>query len=168
LEVIERHAPELKPTEVGTVVFSLKNEIAVDLCADIARLGRFVLEDGVHIGGGGIVRGVADSSGLSARRIDLGAKRIDSDEGNVIDLTRERGAVEFDVSAGFLDSLVRGNRVLFRLRDLSQLAPLGLLAFEHSLRFEFSRAGDRVNVVLYAGPQVGTSTRSGGGGEIVI
>jgi bifunctional enzyme CysN/CysC/sulfate adenylyltransferase subunit 1 len=168
LEVTERHAAELKPTEVGTVLLSLRNDIAVDLVADNPRLGRFVLEDGVHIGGGGIVRGVVDGSGLSARRIDLGAKRIDGDEGNLVDLTRERGPVEFDVSAGFLDALARGNRLLFRLRDLSQLAPLALLAYEHSLRFEFARSGDRVNVVVYAGTPRGISSPGIGIEEVAI
>jgi bifunctional enzyme CysN/CysC/sulfate adenylyltransferase subunit 1 len=168
LEVTERHAAELKPAEVGTVVFSLKRDIAVDLCADIARLGRFVLEDGVHIGGGGIVRSVSDGTGASARRIDLREKRIDGDEGHVVDLTRERGAVGFDVSAGFLDALASGNRVLFRLRDLSQLAPVGLLAFEHSLRFEFSRSGDRVNVILYSGSPAGVVSDGNVNGVVAI
>jgi bifunctional enzyme CysN/CysC/sulfate adenylyltransferase subunit 1 len=89
LEVVERHAAELNPAEVGTVLFSLKADIAADRFEENARLGRFVLEDGYHIGGGGIVRSISNDAGISEKRIDLGTAFIAGDEGNLVDLTRE-------------------------------------------------------------------------------
>jgi hypothetical protein len=67
----------------------------------------------------------------------------------VADLTREWGPIEFEVSTGFLDYLGKGNRVLFRLRDVRQLEPVALMAYEHNLNFEFGRNRDRVNLILY-------------------
>lgn len=152
LEVTERQAAELLPTEVGNVRFLLKSDWACDLYGDNIRLGRFVIEDGPQIGGGGIIRSVVDEAGSAVQRINLDEQFIAGDEGNLVDLTRARSAVEFDVTPAFLDALARGNRVLFRLRDPGQLAPLALLAFEHRLAFSFSREGDRALVVLYREP----------------
>jgi hypothetical protein len=70
-------------------------------------------------------------------------------EMGVADLTREWGPIEFEVSAGFLDYLGKGNRVLVRLRDVEQLEPVARMAYEHNLGFEFGRYRDRVNVILY-------------------
>jgi sulfate adenylyltransferase subunit 1 len=149
LEVTERHAVELMPSEVGTVLFALKNDIAADLYSENIRLGRFVIEDGLQIGGGGIIRGLTDASGVTAQRINLGDSFIIGDDGSQVDLTGERGSIEFDVSTGFIDFLAQGNRVLFRLRDVGQLEPVARLAYEHDLAFTFSRQGDRVNIVLH-------------------
>ncbi len=85
----------------------------------------------------------------AARRINLGHALISGDEGNLIDLTDARGQIEFDVTPSFLDAISRGNRVLVRLREPGQLPPLALLAFEHHLQFTVSRAGDRINLILY-------------------
>ncbi len=65
------------------------------------------------------------------------------------DLTEEWGSIEFEVSTSFLDYLGKGNRILFRLRDVRQLEPVALMAYEHNLNFEFGRVKDRVNVILY-------------------
>ena len=149
LEVTERYAAELLPSEVGKVLFSLKNDIAADVYSDNIRLGRFVIEDGLQIGGGGIIQGLSDASGTSAQRISLNEHFIIGDEGSTVDLTGESGGIEFDVSTDFIDYLGQGNRILFRLRDVSQLEPVALLAYEHDLIFRFSRAADCVNIVLY-------------------
>ncbi len=168
LEVVERNAASLHPAEVGTVLLSLKSDVGADRFEDNARLGRFVLEDGYHIGGGGIVRSLSDEAGIQGRRIDLERAFFDGDEGNLVDLSREGSDVEFDVSALFLDALSRGNRVLFRLRDASQVAPVTRLAWSHSLGFEFARSGDRANIVLYAGKPPVKNHGGNGGGEIAI
>ncbi|HIJ80150.1 MAG TPA: GTP-binding protein [Desulfuromonadales bacterium] len=149
LEVIERHAAELLPSEVGTVLFSLKTDIAADLYSENIPMGRFVIEDGLQIGGGGIIRSLSDASGESSERIRLSDSFIIGDEGSIIDLTSERGGIEFDVSTSFIDYLSKGNRVLFRLRNVDQLEPVARLAFGHDLAFLFSRDGDRVNVVMF-------------------
>ncbi len=149
LEVTERYAAELLPSEVGKVLFTLKNDIAADLYSDNIRLGRFVIEDGLLIGGGGIIQGLTDESGTSAQRICLNEHLIIGDEGSSVDLAGEGGGIEFDVSTEFLDYLGQGNRVLFRLRDLTQLEPVAHLAFEHDLVFRFSRAAEGINIILY-------------------
>jgi bifunctional enzyme CysN/CysC/sulfate adenylyltransferase subunit 1 len=164
LEVTERHAAELLPTEVGNVLFSLKNDIAADLYGENVKLGRFVIEDGTQIGGGGIIRALATDSGSSAQRIHLGEKFIIGEDGSIVDLTRERGEVELEVTSLFLDFLAAGNRVLFRLRDPRQLEPVAILAFEHRLNFVFSRAHDQVNLILYRQDTIPTPDMVDAGG----
>ena len=149
LEVIGRHAPELLASEVGNVVFSLKNDIAADLFSENIRLGRFVIEDGTLICGGGIVRSLAPEVGSSAQTIHLDEKFIVGDDGSLVDLTRERGEVDFYVTNAFLEYMEAGNRVLFRLRDPLQIEPVALMAFEHNLNFVFGRDRDKVNLILY-------------------
>jgi len=86
------------------------------------------------------------------------------DEGSQVDLTQERGSIEFDISTGFIDYLGRGNRILFRLRDVGQLEPVALMAYEHSLNFVFNRDRDRVNLILYKhGPEPAPCELEGGG-----
>jgi bifunctional enzyme CysN/CysC/sulfate adenylyltransferase subunit 1 len=149
LKVTERHAAELFSTEVGNVLFVLKNDIAADLYSENIRLGRFVIEDGIQIGGGGIIRSLTAETGNTAQQIHLDEKFIMGDEGSLVDLTRERGQVEFFVTGAFLDFLAAGNRVLFRLRDPRQIEQVAIMAYEHGLNFVFSRVKDRVNLVLY-------------------
>jgi bifunctional enzyme CysN/CysC/sulfate adenylyltransferase subunit 1 len=149
LAVTERHARELMATEVGNVVFTLKNGIAADLYGENMSLGRFVIEDGTIISGGGIVRGLATGNGSPAQTIHLGEKFIIGEDGSFVDLTKEKDAIDFFVTTPFLDYLGAGNRVLFRLRDPRQVEPVALMAFEHELNFAFARERDRVNLILY-------------------
>ena len=149
LEVTERHARELLATEVGNVVFAMKNEIAADLYSENIALGRFVIEDGTLISGGGIIRSITSDAGITAQTIHLDESFIIGDDGSFVDLTRERGEVDFYVTTHFVDYLAAGNRVLFRLRDPRQIEPVALMAFEHDLNFTFGREGDRVNLILY-------------------
>lgn len=150
LEVAERHAAELKTTEVGTVVFSLHKPLAADLYLENARTGRFVVEDGYLIGGGGIVRDLKGVGGeAAAQTIHLDRHLASEPDGALIDLTRQRGRIEFEVTADFLDALAAGNRVCFRLRGPLQIEPVALLAYEHHLDFNFTREHDRISLVLY-------------------
>lgn len=149
LEVTERHAKELLSTEVGNVVFALKNDIAADLYSENIALGRFVVEDGTLISGGGIVRSLSSEAGTSAQTIRLDEKFIINEDGSFVDLTRERGEIDFYVTSAFLDYLEAGNRILFRLRDPGQVEPVALMAFEHDLNFVFNRSRDRVNLMLF-------------------
>ncbi|GAB4269124.1 MAG: GTP-binding protein [Deferrisomatales bacterium] len=150
LEVTERHAPRVFTTEAANVLFELKRPLAADLYSENDRLGRFVVEDGTIIGGGGIIRQVEAVEGSAAAQvIHLDRKFATEPDGNLVDLSRERGAVEFEVTPHFLDTLRRGNRVLFRLRGPRQLESVALLAYEHHLSFTFTREGDRVSVVLF-------------------
>jgi hypothetical protein len=40
------------------------------------------------------------------------------------------------------------------LRDPGQISQLALLAYEHNLQFTFTRAGDRIDLILFSGPAV--------------
>jgi sulfate adenylyltransferase subunit 1 len=97
-----------------------------------------------------------------ARRINLGDVFISGDEGNLVDLSAEGGTIEFDVTPAFLETLARGNRVLFRLRDPGQLSAVTLLAFEHGLQCTFSRAGSGINLILFSDPALMAPLEEGG------
>jgi sulfate adenylyltransferase large subunit len=90
----------------------------------------------------------------AVRLINLGVSLISGDDGNLVDLTAERGQLEFDVTPAFLDILAKGNRVLFRLRDPGQMPQVALLAYEHNLQFTFTRVDDRINLILFSGPAI--------------
>jgi sulfate adenylyltransferase large subunit len=105
----------------------------------------------------GTISKQADEGTTVTRRINLGKSLISSDEGNLVDLTAESGQLEFDVTPAFLDTIAKGNRVLFCLNDPGQLPPVALLAFEHGLQFTFKRVGDRINLILFSGPAVSAS-----------
>lgn len=150
LEVTERHAEELRTIETGNVVFALKSPLAADPYLENSRLGRFVLEDEQFIGGGGIIQELKSVDGRStAQVIHLGRSLDTEPDGQQIDLTRQRGDVDFEVTPDFIDSLGKGNRVLFRLRGPQQIEHVARLAYEHHLAFRFSRDRDRVSLVLY-------------------
>jgi len=105
----------------------------------------------------GAVAAAAVAGDSACRRINLGSAFISSDEGNLIDLTEECGPIEFDATPAFLAALSRGNRVLIRLRDPGQLPPMARLAFEHHLQLTLSRAGDRINLILFDDRPAATS-----------
>ena len=108
--------------------------------------------------------GVTGEASFLPRRVSLTELAISGTEMGVADLTREWGLIEFEVSAGFLDYLGKGNRVLVRLRDVGQLEPLARIAYEHNLGFEFGRYRDRVNVILYKNsPEPVPGELAGGG-----
>ena len=96
------------------------------------------------------------------RRINLGEVFISGDEGNLVDLSAEVGSIEFDVTPAFLETLARGNRVLFLLRDPGQLSAVTLLAFEHGLQCTFSRAGSGINLILFSDPALMVPLEEGG------
>ncbi len=150
LAVVERHAERLEAPEVGNVVLALRRPLAVDPFGENPATGRFVLQDGVRIVGGGIVRQARPVEGAAAAQvIHLDRHFTTEPDGNLVDLTRESGAVEFVVTPHFLDTLARGNRVLFRLRDPAQIEPVARMAWEHDLCFTFRRKGEGVALVLY-------------------
>jgi len=160
LEVIGRHEPELQPTEVGTVLFSLKTPLAVDRYGENVRTGRFVIQDSLQIGGGGTIQTVEGDADSAVRRFSLDDFQVGADGARVVDLSLERNGVELDVTPGFLDHLSAGNRLIVRLRDPVQIEPVALLAYEHNLGFVFSRDRDRVNVVLYRERDGGAEARA--------
>ena len=97
----------------------------------------------------------ATPADTSARRINLGDYYFPGDEGNLVDLTDVQGEIELDITPSLLDTLMRGNRVLLRLRDPGQLPPVAQLAFANDLAFQFSRDKECVNIVLHKGGATG-------------
>ncbi|GFO66506.1 hypothetical protein GMLC_00850 [Geomonas limicola] len=81
------------------------------------------------------------------RRISL--SELSATSLNVVDLTAEYGTFILEAPITLLAHLEKGNRVLFRLRDLGQLPAVALLAYEHNLAFEFDRTLEGISVLLF-------------------
>jgi sulfate adenylyltransferase large subunit len=82
-------------------------------------------------------------------RISLSEASISAVGASVVDLLEAGCAIDFEISPSFIDHLGKGNRVLFRLRDLGQLPAVALLAFEYRLSFEFDRTPEGVGILLF-------------------
>jgi sulfate adenylyltransferase subunit 1 len=181
----QNQVPTLGLNEIGEVRLELDRPVAFDPYRQNRETGSFILIDRYsnatvaagmvvaaapleteqsHLFSSGI--GSPDAGGSPPRRISLSASSISGTGLSVADLTGEGGAIEFEVSASFLDYLDKGNRILFRLRDLDQLGPVARMAYELNLNFEFGREQDQVNVILYQNPPmavpVSTMPDSGG------
>jgi sulfate adenylyltransferase subunit 1 len=102
--------------------------------------------------------------GRHPRRVSLSEASISGIGVSVVDLTGEWGSIEFDLSTSFLDYLGKGNRILFRLRDLSQLEAVALMAYEHTLSFEFDRTAEGVSILIFKRGTRPMSSLSGDGG----
>ncbi|GFO57716.1 hypothetical protein GMST_00410 [Geomonas silvestris] len=88
-----------------------------------------------------------ESGSTWTRRISL--SELSATSLNVVDLTAEYGAFILEAPITLLAHLEKGNRVLFRLRDLGQLPAVALLAYEHNLAFEFDRTLEGISVLLF-------------------
>src|SRR4030065_641618 len=71
----------------------------------------------------------------------LDARLMTEPDGNLIDLSREAGPIEFDLSPGFLDRLEAGEKVVIRLRTADQFEKLARLAFGHHMGLELGGDG---------------------------
>lgn len=149
LEVVERLADRVENLEVANVTFTLSPPIAADVFEANPRLGRFVVDDGGLVAGGGIVREVRTGARESgARIIRLDARLMTEPDGNFVDLSTESGPIEFHLSPGFADRLGRGEQVVLRLRTSDQLEKLARLAFGHDLVLVFRRGKDGSKATL--------------------
>ena len=151
--------------EIGVASLELDRPISFDPYRQNRHTGSFILIDrfsNATVAAGMIIGTTPMESPLAekrAERADSGSglpKRINLSEAaagsagvSVIDLTGEWGTLEFDVSTSFLDYLGKGNRILFRLRDVEQLQAVALLAYDHTLSFEFDRTAEGVSVLLF-------------------
>ncbi|MCC7493680.1 MAG: GTP-binding protein [Fimbriimonadaceae bacterium] len=150
LEILERHAAALLPTESGTVVLGFRRPLALDLYEENARLGRFVVVvDGI-VRGGGTVREARAEVGIGAAQVvRLDDRWIDEPDGSYVDLTREAPTFEADASAGLLQRILRGERLLVRLRSPQQMTSLTRLAYEQGYDYHFHRTADgRIDLLL--------------------
>jgi sulfate adenylyltransferase large subunit len=179
----QKQVPTLGLNGIGVVRLELDRAIAFDPYRKNRETGSFILIDrfsNATVAAGMVISaapvevqtarpergtGITAEASFLPRRFSLTELTISGTEMGVADLTREWGSIEFEVSEGFLDYLGKGNRVLFRLREVGQLEPVARMAYEHSLNFEFGREGDRINVILYRDqPTVAVLPELHGGG----
>lgn len=163
LEVIERHANRVENLEVANVTFTLPHPIAADTFKENPRLGRFVVAVGEFVAGGGIVREVrSDRLGAGTRVVRLTTMMNTEPDGNFIDLSREAGAVEFEVSPEFVARLGEGEKVGIRLCTADQLEKLARLSFGYGLGMTFQRGAEGDRVVLFRERPLVKSTAESG------
>jgi sulfate adenylyltransferase subunit 1 len=164
----QKQVPTLGLNEIGVVRLELDRPVSFDPYSLNRHTGSFIMIDRFTNAtvAAGMVISVAPqvpqnaplagySPDLSAegdgqpRRIILSDASISGAGVSTVDLTNEWGAIVFDASPGFLDYLGKGNRILFRLRDLQQLGAVALLAYEETLSFEFDRTAEGVSLLVF-------------------
>jgi sulfate adenylyltransferase subunit 1 len=159
----QKRVPTLGLNEIGVVRLELDRPIAFDSYRQNRDTGSFILIDRFSNAtvAAGMIIAAAPLESLKTEstetgtdhgqnpRISLSEASISGSGVSIVDLTGEGGAIEFDLSASFIGYLGKGNRVLFRLRDLEQLAAVARLAYEHRLSFEFDRTADGVSILIF-------------------
>jgi sulfate adenylyltransferase subunit 1 len=163
----QKQVPTLGLNEIGVVRLELDRPISFDTYRQNRHTGSFILIDrfsNATVAAGMVIAAApADFQATHEakfqtenfavdslpKRIVLSETAIGGHGVSVVDLIGEWGALEFEVSTSFLDYLGKGNRVLFRLRDVGQVATVALLAYEHTLSFEFDRTADGMSVLLF-------------------
>lgn len=166
---------------IGVVRLELDRPVSFDPYRHNRDTGSFILIDrysNATVAAGMVIDAPDDAdavqiTGLTQRnkeRENIEPVRISLSEASTaagsIDLTEEGYAVEFEISSSFIDYLGKGNRVMFRLRDLDQLPSVALLAFEQRLAFEFDRTAAGICILLFrrgVRPPAGQYTDDGTG-----
>jgi sulfate adenylyltransferase subunit 1 len=178
VNTLEQHqAPSLKLNEIGLARLELDRPVPFDSYRDNRDTGSFILIDrftNATVAAGMVIEAVpldaahagvtevatSTDDTLSVRRISLG--EISATNLNAVDLTSEWGAFALDVSPRILDYLEKGNRILFRLRELAQLNAVAQVAFNNRLAFEFDRTAEEISVVVF---KRGTEPQKGYGDD---
>jgi sulfate adenylyltransferase large subunit len=163
----QKQVPTLGLNEIGVAYLELDRPISFDPYRQNRDTGSFILIDrftNATVAAGIIIAAAplgpqnaqlagftADLSctGSSTRRLNLSEASISGPGVSVVDVSGEEGAFEFDVSTSFLDYLDKGNRILFRLREVGQLEALALVAYEQSLSFEFDRTAEGISILIF-------------------
>jgi sulfate adenylyltransferase subunit 1 len=173
----QKQVPTLGLNEIGVVSLELDRPIAFDIYRQNRNTGSFILIDrftnatvaaGMIISASPLESQSTQLTGLSPdtakdgdgqrRHISLSEASISGPGVSVVDLTGECGSIEFDVSVSFIDYLGKGNRVLFRLRDMGQLQAAAQLAYEYTLSFEFDRTSEGISLLIFKrGTRFGSS-----------
>ena len=83
------------------------------------------------------------------RRVTLSEATIGGHGVSVLNLNDDIGPLDFAVTESFFNYLGKGNRVLFRLRDLEQVDAVIRLAYDYNLSFEFDRTAYGVSIILF-------------------
>jgi sulfate adenylyltransferase subunit 1 len=160
----QKQVPTLGLNEIGVARLELDRPISFDPYRQNRHTGSFILIDrfsNATVAAGMVITAAPLDSQYSplaglrpdlpgtGRRVNLSEATVSGTGVSVVDLTGEAKAVEFDVSSSFLDYLGKGNRILFRLRGLDQLEAVALLAYEHTLSFEFDRTAEGVSILIF-------------------
>ncbi len=150
---------------IGVVRLELDRPVSFDPYRQSRETGSFILIDrytNATVAAGMVISAPVDAdavevTGFSPERagcgdatpVRVGLSEASISAGGVVDLSAEGCALEFEISPSFIDHLGKGNRVLFRLRDLGQLPAVALLAYEQRLSFEFDRTPEGVSILLF-------------------
>jgi sulfate adenylyltransferase subunit 1 len=161
----QKQTPTLGLNEIGVVRLELDRPVSFDPYRKNRDTGSFILIDrfsNATVAAGMVLSGSVDdvnetpfrpdsllSDDSLVHRIILNEAAISGHGVSVVDLTGEQTTIELEVSESFYNYLGKGNRVLFRLSDVGQVAALVQLAFENTLSFEFDRTVDGVSILLF-------------------
>jgi len=161
----QKQVPTLGLNEIGLARLELDRPVSFDPYRQNRDTGSFILIDrftNATVAAGMVVEASLESEkappaelntrslGTSdplIRRIALGEVRASTL--HVADLAEEFGPFALDAPQSLIDHLEKGNRMLFRLRDLGQLPAVALLAYDNTLAFEFDRTPDGVSVLVF-------------------
>jgi len=162
----QKQVSTLKLNEIGLARLELDRPVSFDPYLLNRDTGSFILIDrfsNATVAAGMVIDAAPPESGnaplaqvdsssseagsVLTRRISL--REVSASNLNVVDLTAELGDFALDAPTTLLDYLEKGNRMLFRLRDLGQLSAVALLAYENTLAFEFDRTAQGISVLLF-------------------
>jgi sulfate adenylyltransferase subunit 1 len=161
----QKQVPTLKLNEIGLARLELDRPVPFDPYRESRDTGSFILIDrfsNATVAAGMVIEAApvdghaelaevptssTDPGTASVRRISLG--EVSAKALNVVDLTAEPTPFALDVSPRLIDYLEKGNRILFRLRELAQLEAVAVVAYENTLAFEFDRTRDGISLMLF-------------------
>jgi sulfate adenylyltransferase subunit 1 len=160
----QKQVPALKLNEIGLTRLELDRPVPFDPYRESRDTGSFILIDrftNATVAAGMVIEaapvdpahaefaevGTSSIGTGHVRRIWLG--EVSATNLNVVDLTAEQGRFGLDVSPRLIEYLEKGNRILFRLRDLEQLEAVALVAYENTLAFEFDRTADGISLMVF-------------------
>jgi hypothetical protein len=161
----QKQAPTLGLNGIGVVRMELDRPVSLDPYRENRATGSFILIDRFSNAtvAAGMVIAVAplelrqEPASLEPKRTGDVRHRVISLSGtstagtrvSLVDLTGESGTLEFELSPGFMEHLDKGNRVLFRLRDLEHLPAVAQVAYEQALSFEFDRTVGGISILIF-------------------
>ena len=155
----QKQVATLGLNEIGLARLELDRPVSFDPYGSNRDTGSFILIDrftNATVAAGMVLDGPdeAQKAHLSQEESPWAPRRIVLDAVvatnlNVVDLTEEKGLFLLDLARSIEEYLEKGNRILFRLRDLAQLEPVAQLAYDKSLAFEFDRNGDGASLLLF-------------------
>jgi len=161
----QKQVSTLRLNEIGLARLELDRPVSFDTYRQNRDTGSFILIDRFSnstVAAGMVIEASLESDGsplaeVSTRSLGtadpltrrLSLNEVTATSLNLVDLTGEQGVFELDAPPSLLNYLEKGNRMLFRLRDLGQLPAVALLAYDNALAFEFDRTAEGISVLLF-------------------